>query len=128
MLGFPTETEEEMEMTLEVACNSRLHSASFFTVVPFPGTELYATVEKTAPDKLKDIDYNYYNGGDYAGSRINLSAVPDEVLFGYQREAWRRFYLNPGRHCADCAGLSETLVSSVLSASVFDSCHQGTFW
>jgi anaerobic magnesium-protoporphyrin IX monomethyl ester cyclase len=97
MLGFPTETEEEMEMTLEVACNSRLHSASFFTVVPFPGTELYATVEKTAPDKLKNIDYNYNNGGDYAGSRINLSAVPDEVLFAYQREAWRRFYLNPGR-------------------------------
>ena len=97
MLGFPTETEEEMEMTLEVACNSRLHSASFFTVVPFPGTELYATVQETTPDKLKDIDYNYKNGGDYAGSRINLSSVPDDVLFGFQREAWRRFYLNPGR-------------------------------
>jgi radical SAM superfamily enzyme YgiQ (UPF0313 family) len=97
MLGFPTETEEEMEMTLEVACNSRLHSASFFTVIPFPGTELYASVKEISPDKLKDIDYNYYDGGDYAGSRMNLSAVPDEVLFGYQREAWRRFYMNPGR-------------------------------
>jgi anaerobic magnesium-protoporphyrin IX monomethyl ester cyclase len=97
MLGFPTETAEDMEMTVEVACHSRLHSASFFTVIPFPGTELYATVARHTPEKLKDIDYNYYSGGDYAGSRLNLSAVPDEVLFGYQREAWRRFYMNPRR-------------------------------
>ena len=36
MLGFPTETEEDMKATLEVACNSRLHTAAFFTVIPFP--------------------------------------------------------------------------------------------
>jgi anaerobic magnesium-protoporphyrin IX monomethyl ester cyclase len=94
MLGFPTETEEDLQATLEVACNSRLHTATFFTVIPFPGTELYAGLEKTAPDKLKDIDYDEL---EYTGIRINLSAVPDEVLFRYQREAWRRFYLNPAR-------------------------------
>ena len=94
MLGFPTETEEEMETTLEVACNSRLHTASFFTVIPFPGTELYASVEKNTPDKLKEIDYDEL---EYTGIRLNLSAVPDDVLFGFQREAWRRFYLNPAR-------------------------------
>ena len=94
MLGFPTETEEDMQATLEVACNSRLHTATFFTVIPFPGTELYAYVAKHAPDKLKGIDYDEL---EYTGIRINLSEVPDEVLFGYQRAAWRRFYLNPAR-------------------------------
>ena len=49
MLGFPTETEEEMETTLEVACNSRLHTATFFTVIPFPGTELYAMWSRLRP-------------------------------------------------------------------------------
>jgi anaerobic magnesium-protoporphyrin IX monomethyl ester cyclase len=29
MLGFPTETEEEMRQTVEVACHSMLHVASF---------------------------------------------------------------------------------------------------
>ena len=47
MLGFPTETEEDMQATLDVACNSRLHTATFFTVIPFPNTELYAYVAKT---------------------------------------------------------------------------------
>jgi anaerobic magnesium-protoporphyrin IX monomethyl ester cyclase len=94
MLGFPTETEEDMQATLDVACNSRLHTATFFTVIPFPGTELYTYVAKNAPDKLKGIDYE---DAEYSGIRINLSEVTDEVLFGYQRGGWRRFYLNPAR-------------------------------
>ena len=94
MLGFPTETEEDMQATLDVACNSRLHTATFFTVIPFPNTELYAYVAKHTPDKLKGVDYD---DSEYTGVRINLSEVPDEVLFGYQRAGWRRFYLNPAR-------------------------------
>jgi len=94
MLGFPTETEQDMKATLEVACNSRLHTASFFTVIPYPNTELYAHVAKNAPDKLKGVNYD---DAEYTGVRINLSEVPDEVLFGYQRAAWRQFYLNSGR-------------------------------
>ena len=124
MLGFPTETEEDMQATLDVACNSRLHTATFFTVVPFPGTELYAYVAKHAPEKLKGINYD---DSEYTGSRINLSEVPDEVLFGYQRAGLAPVLPESRPHGADCARLSESLVSSVLSASVFDSCHQGTF-
>ena len=47
-----------------------------------------------APDKLKGISYD---DSEYTGSRTNVSAVPDEVLFEYQRAAWRRFYMNPAR-------------------------------
>ena len=77
-----------------VACNSRLHTATFFTVIPFPGTELHDYVAKHAPDKLKGISYD---DSEYTGSRTNVSEVPDEVLFEYQRAAWRRFYMNPAR-------------------------------
>ena len=49
---------------------------------------------KHTPDKLKSVDYD---NSEYTGVRINLSEVPDEVLFGYQRAGWRRFYLNPAR-------------------------------
>jgi anaerobic magnesium-protoporphyrin IX monomethyl ester cyclase len=94
MLGFPTEREEDMQATLDVVCKSRLHTAVFNTVVPFPNTELYAYVEKNAPDELNGIDYD---DSEYTGSRINLSGVADQVLFGYQRAAWRRFYINPNR-------------------------------
>ena len=50
--------------------------------------------QRHAPDKLKGVDYTTRNT---PGVRINLSEVADEVLFGYQRAGWRRFYLNPAR-------------------------------
>lgn len=40
MLGFPTETRDEMEATIRFAVRSRLHEALFFIVTPFGGTVL----------------------------------------------------------------------------------------
>ncbi len=94
MLGFPTETEADMQATLDVACNSRLHTATFLTVILFPNTDLYGYLAKNAPDKLKGFGYGDW---EFTQSRINLSEVADEVLFGYQRAGFRRFYLNPAR-------------------------------
>jgi len=85
LIAPPFETEQDLAATLGLIRALPLDRIAIGVPIPYPGTELYATVQKTAPDKLKDIDYNYYDGGDYAGSRLNLSAVPDEVLFGYQR-------------------------------------------
>jgi len=94
MLGFPTETEEELQQTVDVACGSKLHTATFFTVTPYPNTELYDRVLETHPEKLAGLSYD---DKDYTGIRVNLSAVPDEVLYAHQRRAWRRFYLDPAR-------------------------------
>jgi radical SAM superfamily enzyme YgiQ (UPF0313 family) len=94
MLGFPTETEEDLQRTIDVACGSKLHTASFFTVTPFPGTELYARVQQDHPEKL--VGVNYANKS-YSGMMVNLSDVPDNTLYRYQRKAWRTFYLNPVR-------------------------------
>jgi len=94
MLGFPTETEEEIRRTIRVACASALHTGSFYSVTPFPGTKLFDSVMKTHPEKLQDISYENM---DYSRLNVNLSEVPDKVLFQYQRKATRRFYGNPHR-------------------------------
>ena len=94
MLGFPTETEEEIKQTIDVACGSALHTSSFFTVTPFPNTALYDFVLKTHPEKLARVSYA---GTDYSLIQVNLSEVPDPVLFYYQRKANRRFYMSPRR-------------------------------
>jgi anaerobic magnesium-protoporphyrin IX monomethyl ester cyclase len=94
MLGFPTETEEEMHLTIDTMANSRLHTASFFTVTPFPNTRLYQMVKERFPERLEKIKYGDTN---FAMARVNLSDVPDDVLFGCQRKANRQFFLNPGR-------------------------------
>ncbi len=94
MLGFPTETEEELRSTIDTMVDSPLHIASFFTVTPFPKTRLYELVQQRNPEKLQGVKYA---GSDYANIHVNCSELPDEVLFAYQRKANLRFFLKPSR-------------------------------
>ncbi|HDP33548.1 MAG TPA: B12-binding domain-containing radical SAM protein [Candidatus Hydrogenedentes bacterium] len=94
MLGFPTETAEELQMTIDVANHSQLHTGSFFTVTPFPNTELYKIACQIAPEKLEAINYEDMT---YISIRVNISSVSDRELFYYQRKANIQFYLNPRR-------------------------------
>ncbi len=94
MLGFPEETEEEMRATIHMATESRLHTASFYTVTPFPGTPLYEYALEYYPDKLTAVNYSNM---DFCAMRANLSAVSDEKLYYYQRKANRTFFLKPER-------------------------------
>lgn len=89
MLGFPTETAEEMKTTIEVACGSALHTASFFNVTPFPNTAVFEMAMKTHKEKILKHDYSNH---DYASSRLNISSEPDEVVFHLQSQANKQFY------------------------------------
>jgi len=55
MVGFPTETEAEMRMTIDFALKSSLHNALFFVVSPFEGTELYEQVCQQAVEPHFDV-------------------------------------------------------------------------
>lgn len=94
MLGFPTETEAEMRRTVDIVLDLPVHLATFFTVTPFPGTELHRLARRLAPEKLDSIDWRDM---ETITAHTNVSAVPDAVLFRLQGEALRRFYLNPSR-------------------------------
>jgi anaerobic magnesium-protoporphyrin IX monomethyl ester cyclase len=92
MLGFPTETEEEMRATIDWASRSAFHTAAFFRVIPFKGTELFEQVEHAG----------YRLPGDWSAyepyqTDINLSTVPEARILSLRKQAYRRFYLNPAR-------------------------------
>jgi len=95
MLGFPTETREEMERTIRFACESSILKAYFFSVVPFPRTELFKLVRQTYPDMSlgEDISdsHSYWAADPYftRATGIDVKAV--------QRSAYRRFYFDPVR-------------------------------
>jgi len=92
MLGFPTETEEEMRATIDWAANSSFHTAAFFRVIPFKGTELFEQVEHAGFELPSDWSaYEPYQ------SDINLSEVPEEQILRLRKTAYRRFYFNPRR-------------------------------
>ena len=92
MLGFPTETEAEMRATIDWAARSSFHTAAFFRVIPFKGTELFRQVE--AAGHALPTDWSAYE--PYQSS-INLSAVPEQQILRLRKQAYRRFYLSPRR-------------------------------
>jgi radical SAM superfamily enzyme YgiQ (UPF0313 family) len=92
MLGFPTETEEEMRATIDWAAASSFHTAAFFRVIPFKGTELFREVEHAGYDL--PTDWSAYEPYE---TSINLSTVPEDTIFKLRKQAYRRFYLRPGR-------------------------------
>lgn len=92
MLGFPTETEEELRATLDFAIKSKLHTALFFLVIPYKGTKLYdLCIQKLRDKDFELADYDYFH------SPINCSNIPDKVLFHSQKWINVKFPLSPSR-------------------------------
>jgi radical SAM superfamily enzyme YgiQ (UPF0313 family) len=91
MLGFPTETLEEVMETVKYALSSKLHIGGFFFVDPFEGTELSEWVRSIRPD-LMDSGHH-----DFFSAKRQLSEVPTAKLEKIQRDLYKKFYFNPGR-------------------------------
>ncbi len=94
MLGFPTETKEEMESTIRLACSTDLHEALFFRVSPFKGTALYDLAMNCSDTKLSGINLDDLQ---YFDVEHNLSEIEDKEFGKEFTSAYRRFYLNPKR-------------------------------
>lgn len=90
MLGFPTETKEEIEETIKFASTSKLHFAAFFIVTPFEGTDIYRLY-------VKDREFKDYKNYHYHYTHINLSQVDDKTLKRLYRKAYLSFYYRPTR-------------------------------
>jgi radical SAM superfamily enzyme YgiQ (UPF0313 family) len=88
ILGFPTETAEDMRKTVDFACKSDVHVADFFYLNPYPGTE----ISRTCGVNFGDISYD-----DFSAMPINISAASDKELHEMTRYAYRRFYSSPKR-------------------------------
>lgn len=90
MLGFRDETEEEAWMTINYALKTKLHTASFFILTPFPNTPMY--------DEAVQLGYDMAASySDYGQVSANLSKMPKERLEALRKLAFRKFYFNPRR-------------------------------
>jgi radical SAM superfamily enzyme YgiQ (UPF0313 family) len=93
MLGFPTETEKEAQMTIEFAKASDLVLAMFFTVVYFPGTPLFKLARQMAGAE----DYDFGIEDDYVRTREGPYHFSRETLEELKLKAIREFFFSRKR-------------------------------
>jgi radical SAM superfamily enzyme YgiQ (UPF0313 family) len=92
MLGFPTETADEIEATIRFAAESRLTMAHFFFVVPQRGTPLWDLARResaSAVDKVAVQDYYGVEPWYELAYGVDMNRVLSRALM--------RFYLRPWR-------------------------------
>jgi len=93
LIGYPGETEDEIEATISFARELPLDLASFLITMPLPGSPLW--------DDYNKRDYQNINWEDFIPSRVvpGLSNIPPGRLKRLQRKATIRFYLRPKIIC-----------------------------
>ncbi|MFN7952872.1 MAG: radical SAM protein [bacterium] len=93
MLGFPTETREEIERTVRLALASRLTFGYFFTPSPQKGTGLYELAMREHPAALEALPET----SDYHNAESWYERAYGYPLSKLIRASYLRFYFHPRR-------------------------------
>ena len=92
MMGFPHETKEDIEMSIDLARSLDCDFIQVSFVVPYPGTRMFADGVR------ENFLIDPYNWESYAACapKINTGEISPESLDKLYRLFWRKFYLRPG--------------------------------
>src|SRR3989338_7156484 len=92
MIGFPTETKEEILQTIDFAKELDVDVAQFMVSTPFPGTEMWEIAKQNGT--IND-DWNSFTF--YAPEKMPFSSnlLSDEELLSLYKKAYKSFYLRP---------------------------------
>ena len=123
IFGYPGETLQTMEQTVQYAIDLDPDFANFYPAVPYPGTALFDKVVRDgllppgADADWSKMEYSYYL---LKGNGLDEPAVMSAI-----QRARRRFFLRPAylvRHVGDVARLAtskQAIVGQVLSRMMF---------
>ncbi len=96
MIGFPTETVEEMAETINYAVKSDLDAAAFFQVIPYPGTKLWEWAFKKNGHLADTFSFKpeqfHFSSGHSASTHLSHRELTFLVL-----SAYFRFFTRPSR-------------------------------
>ena len=94
MVGFPNETREGMERTLDYAKRLNCDSAQFYPVLPYPGTKAYSWVSKQGYLTISD----YTKWLDSEGRHECVYSLPELSASHIKRfceSAYVRYFFSP---------------------------------
>ncbi len=90
ILGYPTETKEEMESTVRLSKELGLIRANFFTYLPLPGTASYN--ELVASGEIEKVDWNNFR---FMSAPYVPEGITREELLNLKKKAFLSFHFNP---------------------------------
>ena len=90
MLGYPTETIEEIKKTIDFALELPLHKAQFNNFLPLPYSQIYCELREQK--KIGFLDTDHFFMHDVA---FTPDGITKKQLKGLQRNAYLKFYLRP---------------------------------
>jgi radical SAM superfamily enzyme YgiQ (UPF0313 family) len=94
ILGFPHETKESIEKTINFAIEANPSIANFCILLPFPGTEIHKELKEMKA--LKDENLLFYDSGFYANTLYHtLPGLTERELLDYQNAAYKKFNFRP---------------------------------
>lgn len=94
MVGFPGETAETMNKTLELAKELRPDSAQFYPVMPYPGTGAYAYYKREGYLIEEEFDKWLTDEGRHR-CVLNLPNLPPETIEAFCEAASRKYHFRP---------------------------------
>lgn len=90
MIGFPGETREEVQRTVEYAADLNLAVSSFALVTPLPGTVLYNECVEAGMIDETTVDFEDFSFGAF---ELELSQVPVDELKAIRKIEWLKTVL-----------------------------------
>lgn len=94
MVGFPGETQETMEKTLDLAIRLDPDSAQFYPVMPYPGTGAYQWAKDNGYLATEDFEEWLTAEGGHR-CVLNLPDLTPQDLESFCESAFRRFHFRP---------------------------------
>lgn len=115
MLGFPTETEEEMDATIRFNLESDAHVTWFFLVMPFEGTAIHDLVEKEnlpTPTSEQVLGFSSFVDDGYAWfTSTSKAAIQAKIT-----DTYAKFYFSPDRLSRFVAFAERTPMKPILTS------------
>ena len=94
ILGLPYDSAETMRQTIDFAIRMDPDAATFNYLLPLPGTEVWAEIEKHGIFHFR-LDDPAATGFYGSGLRYWLPGMNIAEVASFYRQAYRRFYLRP---------------------------------
>lgn len=93
MIGLPTETLDDIEMSIDLAIRMEPHYMKFATTIPLPGTPHFDALD--AEGQLKCKEWDKFNFSTKPREIYTHDVLSSEQIEKYSAIAHRRFYLRP---------------------------------